>query len=370
MGDVKDFKDFVDHLHEATKKNPRPLAIEAERLRMEAIKAYTDALKKTNLTKETKREFERRIKIYKSTDYTSDFYRGADFKIIVKALKSIPADIKDDLKRDVQYRKEEEKERKIIENPYTICELLSDPDPKRFIDLIRNGTLDISNPPKWMMDLEKIKTAFEDWLEMQGGRKVEMVRQFEKMVSCKNRAHWAAWSGKAWRGVSRANSTVKQYEFTGEVKKIGRYEWLVAKGTYKSRYGAQSWSDEWRTAENFSHQNISNLDNPIGVIFEVDLKKNESLLSADVIKKISAYGKGEDREREIIRVGNAVTPIKIYVNTENIRDMIHDLGATDKSFGEKASLYVYNKAVAFFGVKCADAFSKTKAFKALIKDFI
>ncbi len=363
-------KDFLDHLHEATKKNPRPLAIEAERFRKEAIKAYKDALKTPNLSKQKKDDFKRKLMQFESVDYTSNAYRSADFKMIIRALKRIPLEIKKDLEDDAYLHRGEKKDEKITENPYTICDILSDPSPKRFTDLILNGTPDVLNPPKWMLHLEKIKTAFEDWFEIRGGRKVEMIRQFEIMVSCKNRAPWAAWVGKAWRGVSRANSTVKQYEFTGEVKKIGRYEWLVAKGTYKSRYGAQSWSDEWRTAEWFSYQNISGLKDPIGVIFEVDLKKNESLLSADVIKKISAYGKGEDREREIIRVGNAVIPVKIYVNTENIRDMIHDLGATDKSFGEKASLYVYNKAVAFFGVKCADAFSKTKAFKALIKDFI
>jgi hypothetical protein len=208
----------------------------------------------------------------------------------------------------------------------------------------------------------------EEWLEVQGGRKVEMVRKFQKMVSCKNRAPWAAWSGKAWRGVSRSAAVVRKYSFTGEVKRIGKSEWLVAKGTYKSRYGAQSWSDEWRTAEEFSYQNISNLDNPIGVVFEVDLKKNESLLSADVIKKISVYGKGEGREREVIRVGNAVTPVIIYVNLEHIEDMINTSSGS-RDLGAKARMAVYNKAVNLIGVKGADAFSKTKAYKDIVKDF-
>jgi hypothetical protein len=360
-------KDFIDHLQEAAKK-PKPIVLEAERLRMEAIKAYKDALKKTNLAKETKDDFKRRLKQFESTDYTSDMYRGADFKVIVKALKEIPANIKIALKDDVYLRKEKEKERKIVENPYTICDILSDPDPKRFTDLIRNGLPDLSDYPKWMKDLAEIKDAMEEWLEVQGGRKVEMIKQFQKMVSCKNRAPWAAWSGKAWRGVSRSTSVVKKYEFTGEVKKDGKKEWLVAKGTYKSRYGAQSWSDEWKTAEAFSHQNISNLDNPIGVVFEIDLKKNESLLSADVIKKISIYGQGEDREREVIRVGNAVTPVIIYVNAEHIEDMINNYGS-QKSHGARARMYVYDKAVNLVGVRGADAFAKTKAFKTLVKDF-
>ncbi len=344
------------------------MALEAERLRMEAIKAYKDALKTPDLTKDGKDDFKRRLKQFESTDYTSDMYRGADFKVIVKALKEIPAKIKEDLKREAIHRKLEDKERKIVENPYTICDLLSDPSPKRFTDLILNGLPDLSDYPKWMKDLAEIKDAMEEWLETQGGRKVEMIKQFEKMVSCKNRAPWAAWSGKGYRGVSRSTAVIKKYEFTGEVKQEGRNEWLVAKGTYKSRYGAQSWSDEWKTASIFSHLNIGDIQNPIGVVFEVDLKKSETLLSADVIKKISVYGKGEDREREVIRVGNAVIPVKIYVNAEHIEDMINNY-RSDKYYGAKARMHVYDKAVALVGVRGADAFAKTKAFKTLVKDF-
>jgi hypothetical protein len=37
--------------------------------------------------------------------------------------------------------------------------------------------------------------------------------------------------------------------------------------------------------------------------------------------------------------------------------------------GNKAKMYVYNRAVSRLGVKCADAFANTKAFKTLVKDF-
>jgi hypothetical protein len=358
-------KTYFDLITEA--KKPSTMALEAERLRMEVIKAYKDALKTPNLSKFNKDEFKRRLKAYEGVDYSST-YRDSELKIIIKRLKEIPADIKNDLKREALFRREEEKERKIVENPYTICDLLSDPDPKRFTDLIRNGLPDVSNTPKWMEDLAEIKDAMEVWLESQGGRKVEMVRQFEKMVSCKNRAPWAAWSGKGYRGVSRSTSIVKQYVFTEEIKKIGKNEWLVAKGIYKSRYGAQSWSDEWRTAENFSGTNMENLDNPIAVIFEVALKKSETLLSADVIKKFSMYGKGEGREREVIRVGNAPTPVTVYVRVSDIENMI-STSSGSRALGAKARMAVYNKAVALIGVKGADAFTKTKAFKGLVKDF-
>jgi hypothetical protein len=334
---------------------------------MEVIKAYKDALKTPNLSKFNKDEFKRRIKAYEGVDYSST-YRDSELKNIIRLLKEIPADIKNALKREALFRREEEKDKKILENPYTICDILSDPDPKRFTDLILNGLPETSRTPKWMEDLLDIKNAMEEWLETQGGRKVEMVRAFTKMVSCKNRAPWAAWSGKGYRGVTRSPNTVKKYAFTGEVKKDGDKEWLVAKGTYKSRYGAQSWSDEWRTAESFSGTNMENLNDPIAVIFEVDLKKNETLLSADVIKKISVYGKGKGREREVIRVGNAPIPVTVYARASEIEDMINTSWRGSRILGAKATMAVYNKAVALIGVKGADAFSKTKAYKTLVKD--
>jgi len=358
-------KDFLDYIQEA--KKPSPKALEAERLRMEVIKAYKDALKTPNLSKFNKDEFKRRLKAYEGVDFSST-YRDSELKIIIKRLKEIPTDIKNDLKRDSLFRREEDKSNKILENPYTICDILSDPDPKRFTDLILNGIPETSRTPKWMEDLLDIKNAMEEWLETQGGRKVEMVRAFTKMVSCKNRAPWAAWSGKGYRGVTRSPTIVKQYVFTEEIKKVGKNEWLVAKGTYKSRYGAQSWSDEWKTAEYFSGTNMENLSNPIGVIFEVDLKKSETLLSADVIKKVSVYGKGEKREREVIRVSNAPIPVTVYVLVSDIEDMI-TTSSGSRELGAKARMAVYNKAVNLIGVKGADAFSKTKAFKGLVKDF-
>jgi hypothetical protein len=42
---------------------------------------------------------------------------------------------------------------------------------------------------------------------------------------------------------------------------------------------------------------------------------------------------------------------------------------SDKYYGAKARMHVYDKAVALVGVRGADAFAKTKAFKTLVKDF-
>ena len=265
------------------------------------------------------------------------------------------------------HRLSEELSEAVQKNPYTICDLLSDPKPKRFINMIKGDIPDVSAP--WVKKLEKIEEAFGEWFESQGGRKIKMINIFNEMVACKNRAPWASWSGKGYRGVSRSTAKVSKYDFTGEIKRVGKNEWLVAKGTYKSRYEAQSWSDEWWTAESFSDSNMSDVENPISVIFEVNLKRSDTLLSPDVIKEISIYGKGvNNREREVIRVGNAPLPVTIYVNVSSIEGIIV-FNSSTRTMGNKAKMYVYNRAVSLLGVKGADAFAKTKIFKQLVKDF-
>jgi len=252
------------------------------------------------------------------------------------------------------------------QTPYTVCDLLSNPKPNKFIDLIKQELPYGSG--RWVKELERVREAFFDWFEAQGGRKTRMTNIFAELMKCENRAPWASWSGKAYRGVMRSTGIVSKYEFTGSVKKIGNIEWLVAKGTYQGRYAAQSWSDEWRTAEEFATGNMSGVKNPIGVIFEVNLKRSDTLLNPDVIKQISIYGKGVKKEREVIRVGNEPLPVTIYVNSDSIQDIIVT-NSTNKQLGSKARMYVYNRAVGKIGVAGADAFAKTKVFKNLVKDF-
>jgi hypothetical protein len=362
-------KTYFDLITEAPKA-PKPAAIEAERLRKEAIEAFKKALKTPNLAKESIATLKRGLKQLSSLDYADPALRYADFKAIHKNLKNDIKDIKRVLDMDAYHRKMDAEEKKILDNPYTICDLLSDPKPNGFIDLIKSGTSDLS--AKWIKELDKVHQAFGDWFEAQGGRKKEMIKIFNQMVACKNRAPWAAWSGKGYRGVSRSAPVVSKYNFTGEVKKIGKNEWLIAKGTYKSRYDAQSWSDEWRTAEQFSDSNLSDIANPIAVVFQVDLKRSETLLSPDVIRQISIYGKtsGEMKEREVIRVGNAPIPVTIYVGAGSISNIIFDkINRSTEQFGKKSRKYVYDRAIGLIGVKGADLFAKTKAFEKLVKDF-
>jgi hypothetical protein len=376
-------KSFCNHLHEATKWKPRPIAIEAERLRKEVIKSLLGDLKTPNLADHKRKELKRKIHYLKSVVFTSrDFEYMTDdaFKSTIKNFLEIVPSEKNNSIVYKQEKRGKEAEKKILENPYTICDLLSDPSPKRFISLIKNGLPDMWTYTEWMKDLIDVKDAFYEWFQLQGGRKSEIVREFQKMVSCKNRAPWAAWSGTAYRGVVRNASVVKEYQFTGEVLMKGGKEWLIAKGTYKSRYGAQSWSNDWNTAEDFAHKEKNNLANalyPVGVIFEIDLKKSESLLSSPVIKKISPYAnrklsKGVSGEREILRVSSATIPVKIYVDVKGIKDTITDrYNSWDNSQESKkeARRYVHNKVVAFIGVKGADAFTKTKAFMSLVKKY-
>ena len=357
-------KDFIEHISEASK----PEALEAERLRKNGIAALKKAIKKPGLVNQTVKNLKEILRRLIIADYL--IMQGntkSDWKKILDDLKGVNGMIKRELYNDALYRKMDAEEKKILANPYTICDLLANPKPSKFIDLIKGDVPDAS--AKWIDELEKVKEAFFDWFEAQGGRKARMIKVFYELMSCKNRAPWASWSGKAYHGVARTTKVVSKYDFTGEVKKIGNIEWLVAKGTYKSRYDAQSWSDEWRTAEEFATgNNLSDLANPIGVVFEVNLKRTDTLLSPDVVKQISIYGKGAKKEREVIRVGNAPIPVTVYVNADSIVDSIVT-NSSNKQLGKDARMYVYNRAVSKIGVKGADAFAKTKEFKKLVKDF-
>ena len=217
----------------------------------------------------------------------------------------------------------EKKAKEILDNPVTICDILSDPTPKRLITLIKGNAkevLDLSYGdanPRWVKELDAISDEFNTWFESQGGSKKNMVTKFTDMVSCKNRAPWASYDGKAYRGVARSIGRIKNYKFINNVKQEGSTTWLIAKGSYKSRYGAQSWTDSWKMAVDFALRggNIAGHNDPVGIVFEVNLKPKETLLSPDVISKVSGY----KEEREVIRVGDTPLPVTIYVNMKSIK---------------------------------------------------
>ena len=253
---MKDFKDFVDHLHEGDKKsgspsNERELGDRAESIRKETIMVLRKALNTPGIAGKTEEILRRHLRSMSYNSLTSkkairdirsnlesrDSVSGY-YARFIKEKGALLREIEVLMtKEDLVYRRQE---KKILENPFTICDLLADPNPKRFIDLIKNGSPDIGDSvaPKWLAKLYSIRDAFKQWFEQEGGSKTDMIKWFAEMVSCKNRAPWAAWNGKAWRGVVRSIRIVNGYKFTGEVKQIGKNEWLVAKGSYKGRYGA------------------------------------------------------------------------------------------------------------------------------------
>ena len=241
--------------------------------------------------------------------------------------------------------------------PYTICEVLRDIGPGiRFINLIRYG------PPTgtdaWIKELTKVKKAFDTWFQSQGGYKMTIIDMFKKMVACPNRASWTSWSGKAYRGVPQSRTQVSKHTFTG-VKTIFGREWLVAKGTYKSRYEAQSWSPDLDVAERFARESVERglgRDRNIPVVIEVSLGAKDTLLNPFTIKSISPFN---DTETEVIRVGNSPIEATMYISADYLMDAIEDAhfksNLPDDAIGRVAD--------AFVGAKGAEILAKTDAYK-------
>lgn len=243
--------------------------------------------------------------------------------------------------------------------PYTICDVLRDIGPgTRFIDLINYG------PPTgtaaWIKELEKVQKAFHDWFNTQGGDKKSSIDMFKKMVACPNRASWAAWSGKAYRGVPQSKAQISKYTFTGVKTIIGR-EWLVAKGTYRSRYGAQSWSPDLSVAERFARESTEgglgvSAGRIIPVVLEVSLGAKDTLLNPFTIKAISRF---RDTETEVIRVDNNPIDATMYISADYLMDAIDDA-----RFRSKLPDTAFDRVVvAFVGAKGAEILAKTDTYK-------
>jgi hypothetical protein len=366
---MKSYFDLIHQLNEA--KDTSDPWEKAEELRKKAIKAWTMVLKDVELSKETRGAIDRRRYLLKISRYTPLQYSKLEVNNAIK--KSLnPEVVLKAIKAELEFNKEslkkEKKQKELEANPIAICDILSDPSPKRFIKLIKDGGMDARIDAKWALDLENVASAFKEWFETVGGGKASMIKRFNEMVGCDSRAPWAAWSGKGYRGVARSPVKIKQFKFTGESKKIKGTEWLIAKGTYQSRYEAQSWTDDWGTAEKFSKsQGGSYSDHAMGVVYEVELKREDTLLSPDVVNKISPYGsKGE---REVIRVGNKKIPLTVYVDTSAVSEIIEYYEPIKSMDTKRATKFVHDKAVALLGPKGADAFSRTATFKKLVKEF-
>ena len=366
---MKTLQELLSDLSEDFK--PSPKAVAAEALRKEVIKAYGDALKTDGLTKGAVQELKHLRKTLSATDYTSPFFLGVTFDTVIKSLRNRLKEIEEILDGD---REERAKEKKARQMETTICELLSEKTPTRFVDFVK-GKIEVPYTRNlrlpWVVRLEKILGAFSEWFQSIGGTKFHMIREFSDMVSCKDRAAWASYQGKAYRGVGRSPSKIKNLRFTGEVRKINGMEWLVAKGTYKSKYEAQSWTDEWETARKFAQSGTTKgvIGESISVVYETDLKRSDTLLSPDVIKKISQYGSAE---REVIRVGNKPIPVTVLVDANSIALWVEEGRLLDgtRPFKNKEQVvkHIDGKATTLLGATGAKAFANTVDYRDLMKN--
>ena len=335
---MKTYHELSQQLNEA--KAPAALVQKAEDARDKAIQFTTkliDKLKKMDpkFTEEIKRLSDD-LKWFRSMNLNNMSKREISDKLSIFNTASINSVHQSRLMHWQQQMKLKAKDDVLESNPISICDLLADKDPKRFISLLKDGGYEMvgfkadGDPIKWVEALNKYQDAFSEWFESQGGSKADIVKKFKEITACKTRAPWAYFEGKVWRGVSRTSANVSRYTLTGETKKIGSTTYFIAKGKYVSRYEAQSWTTELNIAKDFSKQNIAMLEFPVPVIFEVELAKKDTLLGPDVIKKVSGYGK----EKEVIRVGNNPLPVTIYIDIMRdiekiVSDTIYDRTKVD-----------------------------------------
>lgn len=180
----------------------------------------------------------------------------------------------------------------------SICELLQLPTVQAFTQKLEKLSSSNKNlKPYW--------DALNNWFEQSQGVKRFMGKIVE-MGMCPKKAKWAGWSGKGYRGLNKRKEWFKQIKFTDEFVVKNNNLFLVANGTYQSKYVAQSWSDKFDVGQEFSGS-----DTGIGVVLEISLTPETTLLSPKASEAIGAFG-----ESEIIRITNQSAPVKMYVNIE------------------------------------------------------
>ena len=368
-------KSYHQLSHELSEAKIDDLRDRAEQLRLKGIALLQKALKDNpEITSGVKTLLKDRLRLYKSMDFSNATKKMIDDHM--SSMEKMPewtrADVRDGKAAFVR----EKKAKEILDNPVTICDILSDPTPKRLITLIKGNAkevLDLSYGdanPRWVKELDAISDEFNTWFESQGGSKKNMVTKFTDMVSCKNRAPWASYDGKAYRGVARSIGRIKNYKFINNVKQEGSTTWLIAKGSYKSRYGAQSWTDSWKMAVDFALRggNIAGHNDPVGIVFEVNLKPKETLLSPDVISKVSGY----KEEREVIRVGDTPLPVTIYVNMKSIKRWLISVTPRISETDTRGSLRKkwIDKMIVLFGVETTDSLKDIPEFNKMLNDLV
>jgi hypothetical protein len=311
----KELNQELNPLTEAS-KSKRPVTAPA------LEKKLTPLLKEPGIGKEATRYIKAVLKNSKKENGT--FYPSDMVNVVVSTAKE---KIKDDQKDAVNNKALKEMK------PITICDILSEPQPKMFIELMKSGSDEIIamalrktlgrvvnnfDLPSWADNLEKYSKVMGDWLEQEGGAKAAIIPKIVEMQACSKKAGWARWSGKAYRGVERTVDRLKQYKYTGEITTLegfgGKELYLVSTVKYKSRYAVQSWTPKLKVAREFaSGHGKADGSRSYGVVMEIDITDKESFLSPEIVNSISSY-----KESEVLRVSDKPTTVTAYVSWKNL----------------------------------------------------
>ena len=187
-----------------------------------------------------------------------------------------------------------------------ICELLSQPTEEAFVNMAHRPV------SSGMGSLKKYSSALIYYFDSTV-RKPSVHNAIIEMCKCKNRANWTySFDNQlVWRGFNKTPRYLAEtFKFTGELVEFNGVEYLVATGTYKSEHPIQSWSYEFRVAQEFTNYSPPSDEDVIQTIIEHRIKRQETFLTPDVIRQISAH----TEEKEILRVSNTPIQVRAYVS--------------------------------------------------------
>lgn len=208
----------------------------------------------------------------------------------------------------------------------TICWFLSQetPDQFRFIlDAHKYGSLsEIPLPSR------KYAIACYKWFHTKGKSKDAFLPFILEMAKCPNRADWTKYrGGVAFRGTTRKAEDVKKMKLTGISTDNPNY--FVGEGMYVSKFQAQSWSVSIGVAEEFATTGAKGCP----IIYEINLDPNETLFDPD--KQDDIIGYEYDWEKEVLRIGNKPTKVRMYVSMKWWEMWLKKLPYKGKDIGKK-----------------------------------
>ena len=198
----------------------------------------------------------------------------------------------------------------------TICELLSQPNEKEFVNWV-NGVRNSGKYYKPLSKLLKYTRAVAEYFNTAGDEKGDADDIIVEMSKCSNRANWTYSfdNKKVWRGLRKSTAYLqKNFRFTGEVVEIQNRKYLVCVGNYKSSYPAQSWAYGFGVADNFTNMGMGDAYDTVAIILEYNIKRQETFLMSDVVRQVSDH----PDEQEVLRVSNAPIQVRGYVNLPSI----------------------------------------------------